>query len=62
MSTVTKAIEELEYFYKALEEKEAKPSEFTYNLNAFLSRGRSITWIIKKNNIQNGNKSQHKNR
>lgn len=48
MSAVTKAIEELEYFYKALEEKEAKPSEFTYNLNAFLSRGRSITWIIKK--------------
>jgi hypothetical protein len=48
MSVVTKAIEELEYFYKALEEKEAKPSEFTYNLNAFLSRGRSITWIIEK--------------
>ncbi len=48
MSTVTKAIEEAEYFYKKLEEEHCKPSEYTYNLNAFISRGRSITWIIKK--------------
>ena len=48
MSVVTKAIEELEYFYKKLEEKQTKPSEFTYNLNAFIVRGRSITLIMQK--------------
>ena len=48
MSAVTKAVEEAEYFIKKLEEEESKPSVYTYNLNAFLSRGRSITWIIKK--------------
>ena len=48
MSAVTKAVEEAEYFIKKLEEAESKPSVYTYNLNAFLSRGRSITWIIKK--------------
>ena len=48
MSSVTKAIEELEYFYRTLTEKESKPSEFTYNLNAFIVRGRSITLIMQK--------------
>ena len=48
MSGVDEAVKELEYFYKKLEEAKHIPSEFTYNLNAFISRGRTITWIIKK--------------
>jgi hypothetical protein len=48
MSEVTKTVEELEYFFKTMVEKELKPSEFTHNLNAFIVRGRSVTLIMQK--------------
>lgn len=48
MSTVTDALNETEYFYRRLEETTKIPKEFRYNLNAFISRARSITWVLKK--------------
>lgn len=48
MSAINNALKELRYFFSMLEETKLKPNEFKSNLNAFISRGRSITWVIKK--------------
>jgi hypothetical protein len=48
MLPIAEVVKELEYFYEMLEEKKPIKSKFAYNLNAFISRGRTITWIIKK--------------
>jgi hypothetical protein len=42
------AFEEAEYFYRRMEATSKIPKEFQYNLNAFISRARAVTWVLKK--------------
>ena len=53
MTRVKKALEEAEYFYVRMQETENIPEEFRHNLNAFLSRARSVTWVLKKDYSKN---------
>lgn len=53
MNGVRKALEEAEYFYRRMQETESVPEQFRYNLNAFLSRARSVTWVLRKNYSKN---------
>jgi hypothetical protein len=48
LSEVKDAIDEAEYFYQRMELVLQKPKEFRHNLNAFISRSRAITWVLKK--------------
>lgn len=42
------ALEEAEYFHKKMEATSNVPKEFRFNLNAFISRARALTWVLKK--------------
>ena len=53
MDMVIEALNEAEYFYQKMEETEKIPKEFRYNLNAFISRARSVTWVLKKQYSEN---------
>jgi len=44
---VIQALEEAEYFYEQMQ-KTKQSKDFRSNLSGFLSRARSITWILKK--------------
>jgi len=47
------ALNEAEYFYRRMQETAKIPKEFRYNLNAFISRARTITWVLKKQYARN---------
>ena len=53
MDIITDALNEAEYFYQKMEEKAKIPTEFRFNLNAFISRARSVTWVLKKQYSKN---------
>jgi hypothetical protein len=42
------AINQAEYFYQKMDETIKIPLDFRTNLNAFLLRSRTITWVLKK--------------
>lgn len=48
MNEVRDALDEAEYFYQKMEATSKVPKEFRYNLNAFISRARAVTWVLKK--------------
>ena len=48
LKKVKEAIDEAEYLYQKMEETLKVPMEFRSNLNAFLSRSRAVTWVLKK--------------
>ena len=48
MKKVKEAIDEAEYLYQKMEETLKTPMDFRSNLNAFLSRSRAVTWVLKK--------------
>ena len=48
MNEVNDALEEAEYFYQKMEATSNSPKEFRFNLNAFISRARALTWVLKK--------------
>ncbi|PVX23273.1 MAG: hypothetical protein CW691_11075 [Candidatus Bathyarchaeum sp.] len=47
MNEVKDALEEAEYFYQKMEATNI-PKEFRFNVNAFISRARALTWVLKK--------------
>lgn len=53
MTAVEDAIDEAQYFYQKMDLSLQIPKEFRYNLNAFLSRARAITWVLKKQYSKN---------
>lgn len=48
MSSINDALEEAEYFYREMEKTSKIPKAFRHNLNAFVSRARAVTWVMKK--------------
>jgi len=42
------ALKEAKHFYQKMQETTKIPKEFRHNLNAFISRARSVTWVLKK--------------
>jgi hypothetical protein len=48
LGEVKDALEETEYFYRRMETTSKAPKEFQHNLNAFISRARAVTWVLKK--------------
>ena len=48
MNEVKDTLDEAEYFYIQMEAKLKNPKELRYNLNAFISRARAVTWVLKK--------------
>jgi hypothetical protein len=48
LGVIEEALEEANYFYLKMEETMKKPKEFRHNLNAFISRARTLTWVLKK--------------
>lgn len=48
MSEAKDALDEAEYFYRRMEATLLIPKEFRHNLNAFISRARAVTWVLKK--------------
>lgn len=48
LKVVEDTLNEVEYFYRRMEETLKIPQEFRHNLNAFISRARSVTWVLKK--------------
>jgi hypothetical protein len=53
LSAIEEALEEAHYFYSKMQETAKIPKEFRHNLNAFLSRARAITWVLKKQYLGN---------
>jgi hypothetical protein len=47
LKKVKEAIDEAEYLYQKMEETLKTPMDFRSNLNAFLSRSRAVTWVLK---------------
>lgn len=48
MNEVKDALDEADYFYQKMEATSNVPREFRFNLNAFISRARAVTWVLKK--------------
>jgi hypothetical protein len=48
LNEVKDALDEAEYFYQRMESALQVPKEFRHNLNAFISRARAVTWVLKK--------------
>jgi hypothetical protein len=48
LGAVKEALDEAFYFYSQMGKTLKTPKEFKHNLNAFLSRARAITWVLKK--------------
>ena len=48
MDEAKDALEEAKYFYRRMGETSKVPEEFRHNLNAFISRARAVTWVLKK--------------
>jgi len=48
LNEVKDALDEAEYFYQRMEALSKIPKDFQHNLNAFVSRARAVTWVLKK--------------
>lgn len=48
LGAIEEALEEARYFYSKMQKTSKISKEFRHNLNAFLSRARAITWVLKK--------------
>lgn len=53
MNEVKDALDEAEYFYRRMEATSKIPEEFRHNLNAFISRARAVTWVMKRQFSEN---------
>jgi len=47
------ALKEAKYFYQKMQGTAKIPKEFRHNFNAFISRARSVTWVLRKQHSEN---------